>query len=151
LKNEILESRIIVASYQLDSFGHVNNAVFLNYLEKARGDFMTLKGLRFDDFFKWHRYPLVVRASMEFKYPAKAGDKLLVKGVITKHTPASFTLQYEIINEENQKLVLTGETFHVFVDDNNRPSRIPEEFFEKFIKNKKSPQNTQKPRGAGSL
>ncbi len=41
-----------VTSYELDSFGHVNNAVFLNYLEKARCDFMTLKGLRFDDFFK---------------------------------------------------------------------------------------------------
>ena len=103
-KNEILESRIVVASYELDSFGHVNNAVFLNYLEKARGDFMTLKGLRFDDFFKWRRYPVVGRASMEFKYPAKAGDKLLVKGVITKHTAASFTLRYEVINEENQKL-----------------------------------------------
>lgn len=74
---------------------------------------------------------------MEFKYPAKAGDKLLVKGAITKHTPASFTLQYEMTNEETQKLVLTGETFHVFVDDNNRPSRIPEEFYEKFIANSK--------------
>jgi len=137
LKNEILESRIVVASYELDSFGHVNNAVFLNYLEKARGDFMTLKGLRFDDFFKWRRYPVVGRAWMEFKYPAKAGDKLLVKGVITKHTAASFTLRFEVINEENRKLVLTGETFHVFVDDNNRPSRIPEEFYEQFIANNK--------------
>jgi acyl-CoA thioester hydrolase len=135
LKKEILASQHTVTSYELDSFGHVNNAVFLNYLEKARCDFMTLKGLRFDDFFKWHRYPLVVRAVLEFKYPAKAGDKLLINGWIAKYSPASFTMQYEIINRDTGRVILTAETFHVFVDDNNRPSRIPGEFFKKFIAN----------------
>ena len=122
-----------VPSYELDSFGHVNNAVFLNYLEKARCDFMTLKGLRFDDFFKWHRYPVVTKASLEFKRPALADDKLKITGWITDHTQTTFTLQYEIINQATGHLILTGETIHVFVNDKNRPSRIPEEFFEKFI------------------
>lgn len=143
MKNEILESQHTVASYELDSFGHVNNAVFLNYLEKARCDFMILKGLHFHDFFKWHRYPVVVRAALEYKYPAKAGDKLRIKGYISKHTAASFTMQYEIIRQDksnaddnghtNNRLILTAETSHVFVDDNNKPVRIPEEFFNKFI------------------
>lgn len=144
MKQEILESRITVASYELDSFGHVNNAVFLNYLEKARCDFMTLKELRFDDFFKWRRYPVVGRAALEFKHPARSGDHLLVKGWFTKYTATSFTLQYEIINEDTGRLILTGETFHVFIDDNNRPSRIPEPFFEKFIENNQGPHNTRK-------
>ncbi|MDQ1355085.1 MAG: acyl-CoA thioester hydrolase [Acidobacteriota bacterium] len=139
MKNKILESHHTVASYELDSFGHVNNAVFLNYLEKARCDFMTLKGLHFDDFFKWHRYPLVARAALEYKHPAKAGDKLLIKGWITKHTATSFTMQYEILHpcggDNGDRLILTAETFHVFVDDNNRPARIPEEFLKKFIEN----------------
>lgn len=145
MKNKILESLHTVASYELDSFGHVNNAVFLNYLEKARCDFMTLKGLHFDDFFKWRRYPLVARAVLEYKHPAKAGDKLLIKGWITKHTAASFTMQYEIllpcggdgdyVGDVGERLILTAETFHVFVDDNNRPARIPEEFLKKFIVN----------------
>lgn len=135
MKTEILESRHTVASYELDSFGHVNNAVYLNYLEKARCDFMTLRGLHFDDFFKWCRYPVVARASLEYKYPAKAGDKLLIKGWISKHTAASFTMQYEIIHQGNGRVILTAETFHVFVDDHNRPSRLPEEFLKKFIAN----------------
>lgn len=140
MKNEILESQHTVASYELDSFGHVNNAVFLNYLEKARCDFMALKGMQFYDFFKWHRYPVVVRAALEYKYPAKAGDKLRIKGWITKYTAISFTMQYEIIlqgnnngNESCNRLILTAETSHVFVDDNNKPVRLPEEFFQKFI------------------
>jgi len=137
LKKEILESLHTVASYELDSFGHVNNAVFLNYLEKARCDFMTFKGLSFDDFFKWRRYPVVARAALEYKHPAKTGDKLLINGWITKHTAASFTMQYEIIHQYGggDRVILTAETFHVFVDDNNRPARIPEEFFKRFIAN----------------
>jgi len=132
-ENEILTSYHTVASYELDSFGHVNNAVFLNYLERARCDFMTLKGLHFDDFFTWRRYPVVVRAKLEYKRPARTGDRLLIKGWISSHTKTSFTLQYEMFNTGDGQLILTGETFHLFIDDNNRPTRIPEEFFEKFI------------------
>ena len=130
---DILESVLRVASYEMDSFGHVNNAVFLNYLEKARCDFMILKGLHFNDFFKWHCYPVVVRAQLEFKHPAAADDELLIKGWISSRSHTSFTLQYEVSKRDTGKLILKGETFHVFVDDNNRPSRIPAEFAEKFL------------------
>jgi YbgC/YbaW family acyl-CoA thioester hydrolase len=105
----------------------------LNYLEKARCDFLTLKGLQFNDFFKWRKYPLVVRARLEYKYPAMVDDQLLIKGWISHQTKTSFTLQYEITNQETGKLILTAETFHVFVNDSNRPARIPEEFREKFL------------------
>ena len=130
---DVLESFHRVTSYELDSFGHVNNAIFLNYLEKARCDFMLLKGLHFNDFFKWHRYPVVVRAALEYKHPALADDKLVIRGWIAKHTATSFLMKYEILNRDSKQLILTGETFHVFVDDNNRPSRIPEEFSKNFL------------------
>ena len=130
---EPLVSYLTVSSYEMDSFGHVNNAVFLNYLEKARCDFMILKGLHFQDFFKWRKYPVVVEAHLEYKRPAAADDKLVINGWISHHSKASFTLQYEVINRERGQLVLTAETRHVFIDDNNRPVRIPGEFAEKFL------------------
>ena len=34
-----------VAGYELDSFGHVNNAVYLNYLEQARWDILKKSDL----------------------------------------------------------------------------------------------------------
>lgn len=129
-----MRSSHTVMSYELDSFGHVNNAVYLNYLEKARNDFMIQKGLDFYDFFKWKLYPVVMRSTIDYKIPARAGDQLEIFGQITKHTATSFTLYYEIMENRSQKLIATGETVHVFINDNNRPSRIPPEFFEKFIK-----------------
>ncbi len=132
-EREILRSRHTVMSYELDAFGHVNNAVYLNYLEKARNDFMIQKGLGFNDFFKWGAYPLVLRAGLDFRYPARAGDRLDIDGWVAVHTATRFTLQYEIRQSDTRRLVLKGETVHVFVNKHNRPTRIPAEFREKFI------------------
>lgn len=120
-------------SYELDSWGHVNNAVYLNYLEKARNDFMTAKGLDFQDFSRWQKYPVVRRASLEFKFPVKAGDKLIIDGWFSDHTATSFTITYQVIHADNGKQVLLAETHHIFVNQRNRPTRIPEEFFDKFL------------------
>jgi acyl-CoA thioester hydrolase len=134
MKGEDLKSTHTVMSYELDSFGHVNNAVYLNYLEKARNDFMIQKGLDFYDFFKWKLYPVVMKSIIDYKIPARAGDQLDIIGKITNHTATSFTLTYEITESRSKKIIATAETRHVFINDNNRPSRIPQEFFQKFIK-----------------
>jgi acyl-CoA thioester hydrolase len=131
---EILKSFHTVMSYELDSWGHVNNAVYLNYLEKARNDYLTSKALDFKDFSKWQKFPVVRKATLEFKFPAKAGDKLIIDGWFSDHTATSFTITYHIIDHDSGKPVLSAETFHVFVDQRNRPTRIPAEFFNKFLR-----------------
>lgn len=130
---QIFTSYQRVSSYELDSFGHVNNSVFLNYLERARGDFLLSKELSFSDFARWDRFPIVIRAHLEYKAPAFADDKLLVKGRLSRVTATSFTMDYEIFNTADDRLLLTGQTVHVFVNKENRPSRIPREFSQKFI------------------
>jgi acyl-CoA thioester hydrolase len=116
----------------------VNNAVYLNYLEKARNDFLTSKGLSFDDFDKWQKFPVVQQAILEFKQPAKSGDELLINGWVSDHSPIRFTLTYNIFNRKSEKLILYAETKHVFVNQNNRPVRMPDEFYQKFIKQSRS-------------
>lgn len=128
-----MESFHRVVSYELDSFGHVNNAVFLQFLEKARNDFMLQKGLSFADFSRWGCFPVVTKATLIYKAPAYADDPLSIKGWITDWSQTSFTLRYEIIHQEKKQLLLIGETSHVFVNANNKPTRLPAQFFEKFI------------------
>lgn len=122
-----------MVSYELDSFGHVNNAVYLQYLEKARNDFMLQRGLEFQDFFRWKKFPLVRKASLSFFSPARAGEWLCITGKVASHSATSFTLEYEIRTEPGGRRILQAETSHVFVNENNRPVRIPEDFFSRFI------------------
>lgn len=130
---EVLESRHTVVSYELDAFGHVNNAVYLNYFEKARNDFLNARGLSFNDFFSWQAFPVLISASLEFISPARAGDRLLILGLASSSSRARFAIKYEISEEENDRLVCRGETVHVFIDQNSRPLAVPAEFRRRFL------------------
>jgi len=130
-----LDSYHRVSSHELDSFGHVNNAIYLNYLEKARNDFLLQRGLSFQLFADWKKFPVVTAARLQFKKPALAGDLLHISGRITAHAETSFSLMYRIVHVVMETVVLLAETDHVFIDEQNRPTRIPAEFREKFLKN----------------
>lgn len=130
---DVLESRHTVVSYELDAFGHVNNAVYLNYFEKARNDFLNARGLSFNDFFNWQAFPVLISASLEFISPARAGDRLLILGIASSSSRARFAIKYEIIDENSGGLVCRGETVHVFIDQNSRPLAVPTEFRRRFL------------------
>ncbi|MCR4437947.1 MAG: thioesterase family protein [bacterium] len=127
-----LVARLKVRSYELDSFGHVNNANFLHYLEFARGEFMALRGMGFADFTRWQARPVVVRACIDFRTPAFADDLLRIQGAITSWGRARFTLSYVIYNETRRRLCAEAETVMAFVNIAGRPVAIPQAFREAF-------------------
>jgi acyl-CoA thioester hydrolase len=78
----------------VDALGHVNNAVFLTYLEEARIGFLVPKGAEAAGM-------ILARVEIDFRAPLRTGDELEIgvrpAGVGTK----SFELEYQ---------VRTGET-----------------------------------------
>ncbi|MBN2088742.1 acyl-CoA thioesterase [candidate division KSB1 bacterium] len=131
--SEPLTIRFRVRSYELDSFGHVNNAVYLNYLELARGEFLRQRGLSFTDFHRWKVYPYVIRINIEYKSSSNYDDELEISGKITNQTFTSFTLEKEIFNLTTNKMTAKAEVVLAFVNEKQRPTRIPEEFKQKFL------------------
>ncbi len=121
-----------VMSYELDSFGHVNNSVYLNYLEKARHDFMLQRGLSFDSFQLWGAFPVVRRAFLNFQAVLKADDEITIFGKITSRSKASFVMDYKIVRRSDGKIVFSGQTEHVFVQKSGTICRLPEEFCKAF-------------------
>ena len=117
-----------VRSYELDSFGHVNNAVFLNYLEYARTEYLLQRGLSFRDFFKWNAIPYVTLVKMQFKSSARVHDMLEIYGEISEWRKIQFTIHYEIMNLSSKKLSLIADVHFAFVNREERPVAIPEEF-----------------------
>ena len=67
-----------VRGYELDSFNHVNNAVYLNYIEAARWDFFNNNG--------WLHYmrsqtlhPVVIETNIRYISEMKVFDKAVIK------------------------------------------------------------------------
>jgi YbgC/YbaW family acyl-CoA thioester hydrolase len=129
--SRVFTTQIRVRSYELDSFGHVNNATYLQYLEAARCDHLLQVGLSFNDFKQWSAFPLVVEAHLHYRQTLKADDLIEVRGVFQEWKRSSFAVEYEVV-EDDGSLVLTARMVFVFVNENGKPIRVPEAFRQAF-------------------
>lgn len=66
-----------VRGYELDSFNHVNNAVYLSYLESARWDFFHKSGAM-DIMKNFDLYPVVLESKIRYIHELKLFDTATV-------------------------------------------------------------------------
>ena len=67
----MLSATVRVRTYELDSFGHVNNSVYLNYFEEARAEYLLQLGVSFDDFAKAGCQLVIVESYVKYISPAR--------------------------------------------------------------------------------
>ncbi|MBN1482429.1 acyl-CoA thioesterase [candidate division KSB1 bacterium] len=116
----------------MDSFGHVNNAVYFNYLEEARCEYLEQRGLSFNSFHEWGAFAFVVAAEIRYKSPAKYGHILNIRGAFSVMRRTSFALNYEIFNETSGRVCALANMTFGFVDRNEKIIAIPKDFREKM-------------------
>ncbi len=68
-----------VRDYECDLQGIVNNAVYQNYLEHTRHEYLLTVGLDFAQLFNEVITAVVARADIKYKYPLKSGDNFVVR------------------------------------------------------------------------
>ena len=73
----------------LDSMGHVNNAVFLTYLEEARVAFLFGRGATTDSL-------IVARVEIDYRSPVRLGETVDVGVRCTRLGTKSFDLEYVV-------------------------------------------------------
>jgi acyl-CoA thioester hydrolase len=128
-----LVSRLRVRSCDVDSFGHVNNAVYLQYCEGARNDFLLTRGLTFADFRKWNAGPVLTRALLDFHAPAITDDELVIHGDLQVEGRIRFRIDHRIERTNDGVLVCRATLDFAFVElTTGRPCRIPEDFRSAF-------------------
>ena len=107
----------------MDSFGHVNNVVYLRYLEQARVDwmFITAKEAGVEEF---SLGTVVARHAIDYKRPlVYRADPVRVETWVTQLGNASFTVAYEV--KDDDFVYATAETVLVPYNlSENRPRRI---------------------------
>ena len=126
-----LTARIRVRTYELDSFGHVNNAVYLQYFEEARSEYLRLMGLSFEDFAHTSTQFVITEVHVRYISSARYGDELLITGDIAELGPASALFTYKMTR--GTTLIAEGTTRGAFLSaTTGRPIRIPEPFKSAF-------------------
>ena len=118
------EHEIDVRFRDCDALGHVNNAVYLTYLEQAR-------------FAHWQRLTgtsgiprtfIIARVECDYRAQATVGDRLVVRLKVAAVGNSSFTFEYEISNGRTRAVVATARTVQVMYDYTaGRPVPIPDD------------------------
>lgn len=124
----IHEAEVVVRSYELDSFGHVNHAVVLNYLEFARFEALRTSGFPYAELVArgWGVY--VVRIEVDYLAEAFLDDRLTVRTTAEEPRRSSMVLVQEIVRAaEPDTVVARARVTAVWVGANRRPIRVPAE------------------------
>ncbi len=122
----VSETGIEVRSYELDSFGHVNHAVFLNYLEHGRFQALRDWGFPYESLVArgWGVY--VVRIEVDYVKEARLGQRLLVRTWVQGFKRTSMVLAQDLRSSGDFAEVARALVTAVFVGENRRPMRVPD-------------------------
>lgn len=66
-RNKIFEYEVLIREGHLDSFGHVNNAIYVQLYEEARWDFITKNGFGLDVIQAHQVGPVLLDLQVRFK------------------------------------------------------------------------------------
>lgn len=116
-----------IYSYQIDFMGHVNNAVYINWMEIGRTKLLEAVGMATHEIFTQGFAPVLVQTNITYKKPLRLGDRVRVEIWLSELRNASATMQIRFYNSQ-QTLVAEGVQKGLFVDTQTmRPKRLTSE------------------------
>jgi acyl-CoA thioester hydrolase len=123
----VTETVITVRTPELDSFGHVNHAVFLNYLEHARYLALEEAGFEWSSLEQHGHQIFVVRIEVDYLAEASRGHQLLVRTWAESFKRTTMVLAQEIVRaDEPETIVARARVRAVWIGPDGRPTRVPE-------------------------
>lgn len=117
-----------VRSYELDAYNHVNNAVYLNYLEYARLEYLRRIGFDYVGLVEEGYMLYVTRIDIRYKHSARLYEKLKIEVRPLKLGKVSGTFR-QIISNPQGDVCAEAEVSWACVDKTGKPSKLPDKYF----------------------
>ena len=125
MENNLFQIMMSVRDYECDIQGIVNNAVYQNYLEHARHEYLKNVGVNFTELAMQGINLVVVRIELDYKQPLLSGDDFYVTVEIQRESKVRFAFNQGIFRAHDDRLILSGKVTGTALAENGRP-KIPE-------------------------
>jgi YbgC/YbaW family acyl-CoA thioester hydrolase len=113
----MFEYKFSVRGYELDSYGHVNNSVYLNYFEQARWE--IFQKLDLIGYFQSNHLLLVVtEIKIRYSREIKMFDELVIQTKITNEAP--YLVFYHKMYLCNSKLKVSSANVKTLLTDKEK-------------------------------
>ncbi len=93
---------LTILERQLDTFGHVNNAKYLEIFEEARWDMVTEGGFGIEDIKISGTGPVVLAVNVKFKKELKLREKIRVSTTTVSYNKKIAMIRQSITNESDE-------------------------------------------------
>jgi len=120
------ECTLRVRTYECDSYGHVNNANYLHYLEYARYEFLRSIGFDYPKAINAGYGVYIARVEINYVKPAVTDDELLIRSRPVKKGAVSGVIAQDIMRKD--EIIAAAKVTWAFVDSRGIPVKIPAEF-----------------------
>jgi acyl-CoA thioester hydrolase len=126
---------VTVAAMDIDAYGHVNNAVYMTWFDRAAWQHSAALGLPIEKCLQLERGMAVVRSVIVYLRPAVLGDRI---NIATWLLPADGKLRvrrrFQVRREDADSTLARAEIEYACIElSSGRPARWPPEFRERYV------------------
>jgi acyl-CoA thioester hydrolase len=102
MPNRVFEQSLVIREQHLDTFGHVNNARYLEIFEQARWDLITDNGFGLDYVQSSGTGPVVLELSLRFVREVKNRQRMLIRSVLDSYEGKIGRMTQLLLDEAEQ-------------------------------------------------
>ena len=125
-----LEKEIIVSTNDLDELNHVNNVIYIHWVQEiAKNHWKSLVSNEIIKNYYW----VLLEHQIKYLHPALLDDKIRLKTYIEKTQGVKSSRIVEIYNANTNKLLVTSKTIWCLINaKTHKPNRIIDEIRHAF-------------------
>ncbi len=121
MTEKVFDLEFKVRDYECDMDHVVNNAVYLNYLEHARHEFLLGLGIKFGELSKRGISLVVTRIEVDFKASLTSGDTFTVRTQFSRNGRIRLQFNQSIFRKLDNRLMLSAVVTGTALNGRGRP------------------------------
>jgi thioesterase-3 len=121
---------LVVKEHHLDTFGHMNNATYLQILEEARWEIIVQKGYGVADIQAKGIGPVILEIQIKYQRELKLREKIKIKTKCVSVEKKIMNLVHEIYNSEDKISCTARYVIGVFDTTTRRMIELPQDWLD---------------------
>ena len=104
MQNIVFEYEVEIKEHHLDSFGHVNNAVYVKLYEEARWDFITKNGYGLEVITRTQKGPVLLDLKVRFKRELKNRERITIHSKVIEIVNSKMVVLEQVMKKADGKI-----------------------------------------------
>ncbi len=132
MNSKVFRYPVVIKEFHLDTFGHINNATYLQLFEEARWELITANDYDLKKIHSIGLGPIILEVHLKFLKEITLREKVFVESEMLSYEKKIGTLRQDVINEAGDLCCHGLITFGLF-DTRARKLVLPTDDWKKAI------------------